>query len=209
MPADNRARYARVAHLYDLLDWPLEPLYRRGRRQIGAASVGLTLELGAGTGKNFSFYGPDARVIAADLSWAMLARARRRLRPPICALLIADAAHLPLRDTSVDTVTATFVCCVQVDARDALSEIARVLRPGGQALFLEYLLPPPGPLRGLMRLLEAPLRAIYNVHWEHDLVGLLAAVGLRLLRLQPVWRPVLATIVAAKESSGAASEPTV
>src|SRR5215204_5762074 len=109
----GRARYARIAGFYDLLDWPFEQRYRPGRGFVGASSRGLTLELGAGTGKNFPYYGSDVRVIAADLSWPMLARARRRLRPPVRALLIADAARLPVRDAAVDTVVATFVCCVQ------------------------------------------------------------------------------------------------
>jgi SAM-dependent methyltransferase len=164
------------------------------------------LELGAGTGKNFPHYGPAARVIASDLAWAMLARARRRLRPPIRALLLADASHLPIRDAAIDTVTATFVCCVQADPRPALGEIARVLRPEGQALFLEYALPPHGWLRPLMRLLESPLRILYGVRWEHDLPALLAAAGLPVARVQAVWAPVVQAIVAAKAAGAGFDE---
>jgi SAM-dependent methyltransferase len=202
----NRRRYALIAPLYDLLDWPFEPLYRPGRRLVGRAATGLTFELGAGTGKNFPHYGPAARVIASDLSWAMLARARRRLRPRVRALLVADAAHLPIRGASIDTVTATFVCCVQADPRPALGEIARVLRPGGQALLLEYVLPPHGWWRPLMRLLELPLRALYGVHWEHDLPALLAASGLPVARVQPVWAPVVQAIVAARATGAGFDE---
>ena len=192
--------------MYDLLDWPFEPLYRPGRRLVGRAAVGLTLELGAGTGKNFPHYGPAARVIASDLSWAMLARARRRLRPPIRALLVANAAHLPIRDACVDTVVATFVCCVQADPRPALGEIARVLRPGGQALFLEYVLPRHGWRRPLMRLLEPPLRILYGVHLEHALPVLLAASGLLGARVQAVWAPVVQAIVATKATGAGFDE---
>src|SRR6516164_525684 len=117
-----RRRYARLAPIYDLLDFPLEPLYARGRRLIGAACAGLTLELGAGTGKNFAFYGSGTRVVAMDLSWAMLRHARRRIRPPIRGCFVADLAHLPVRDASVDTVVATFVCCVVANPRRGLVE---------------------------------------------------------------------------------------
>jgi SAM-dependent methyltransferase len=201
-------RYTRVALLYDVLDWPFEPRYRPGRRLVGRAAAGLTLELGAGTGKNFPYYGPAARVIASDLAWAMLARARRRLRPPIRALLVADAAHLPIRDACVDSVVATFVCCVQADPRPALGEIARVLRPGGQALFLEYVLPPRGWLRPLMRLLGPPLRILYGVHWEHDLPARLAAAGLPVARVQPVWASVVQAICVAKAVKAGFSQPS-
>lgn len=194
-PRDNRARYARLAAIYDLLDWPFEPLYRPGRALIGAASAGLTLELGAGTGKNFAYYPASARVIASDLAWPMLARAvaRRRVRPPIRGLLVADVARLPLRDASVDTVTATFVCCVQADPRPALGEIARVLRPGGRALFLEWVLPASGWWRVLLRLLEPLLRGLYGIHWQ-DLPALLVAAGLNVLEVRSIWGPVVHAI---------------
>jgi ubiquinone/menaquinone biosynthesis C-methylase UbiE len=194
----NRARYSRLAPLYDLLDWPFEPCYRPGRRLIGAASTGLTLELGAGTGKNFRYYGPAARVFASDLAWPMLARARRRLRAPVLALLVADAGRLPIRDASVETVAATFVCCVQAEPRAALSEIARVLRPGGQVLLLEFALPTRGWVRALMRLVEPPLRALYGIHLRRDLPALLISAGLTVSEERHVWGSVVQAIAAVK-----------
>jgi ubiquinone/menaquinone biosynthesis C-methylase UbiE len=192
----NRDRYDAIAWLYDILDWPFEARYRQGRALIGARSSGLTLELGAGTGKNFSFYGASARVIAVDVAWPMLARARRRWRAPVRALLLADASHLPLRSRSVDTVVATFVCCVQADPRAALDEIARVLRPGGHALFMEFVLPPRGWERGLMLRLEPLLRALFGVHWGQHLPALLGAAGLHAIDVRPVWRDIVEAIVA-------------
>lgn len=191
-----RARYARIAPFYDLLDWPLEPLYTRGRRLIGAMSAGLTLELGAGTGKNFPYYAAGARVIASDVSWAMLARARRRVGRPVLALFVGDATQLPLLDASVDTVVATFVCCVQDDPRRALSEIVRILRPAGRALFMEYALPSSGCLRWLLQRLEPLLHAMYGVAWQHDLMTLLPTMGFHIVTRRQVWGPLITVIVA-------------
>lgn len=53
-------------------------------------------------------------------------------------VLDAPAEHLPLADASVDTVVSTLVLCTVQDAAPALREIARVLRPGGQVLFIEH-----------------------------------------------------------------------
>jgi ubiquinone/menaquinone biosynthesis C-methylase UbiE len=195
---ETKRRYWRVAPLYDLLDWPFEPLYRPGRALIGQLASERTVELGAGTGKTFPYYRPAARVFALDASWAMLARARGRLQLPIRALVMGDVAHLPLRDACVDSVTATFVCCVQADPRPALREIARVLRPGGRAVFLEFVLPKHGVLRRLIRLLEPALRALYGVHWEHHLPGLLYEAGLNVIDVRPVSTPMIESIVAGK-----------
>jgi phosphatidylethanolamine/phosphatidyl-N-methylethanolamine N-methyltransferase len=198
VPLDNRNRYGRIAWLYDLLDAPFERRYRPGRALIGAASKGLILELGAGTGKNFPYYGHSARVIASDLSWQMLVQAARRVRPSIRALLVTDAARLPLGDASLDTVVATFVCCVQDDPGPALREIARVLRPGGQALFMEFALPARGWERWLMRALEPFLHSLYGVHWAYDLPSLLLAPGLDMREVRVVWPPIIHVFVAAK-----------
>jgi ubiquinone/menaquinone biosynthesis C-methylase UbiE len=184
--------------LYDIFDAPFEPLYRRGRVLIGGASRGITLELGAGTGKNLRYYRSSAQVIASDVSEAMLARARRRLRRPIRGLLVADVAHLPVRDKAIDTVVATFVCCVQPDPRPALAEIERVLRRGGQALLMEFVVPRGGWLRTLMRVIEPSLGAVYGVHWEYDLPGLLSAAGLEINEVKGVWPPLVHAIFAAK-----------
>jgi ubiquinone/menaquinone biosynthesis C-methylase UbiE len=195
----GRARYARIAGLYDLLDWPFEHRYRPGREFVGASSMGLTLEIGAGTGKNFPYYSSEATVIAADLSWPMLARARRRLRAPVRALLVADAARLPVRHAAVDTVVATFVCCVQEDPGLALTEIERVLRPGGLALFLEFVEPARGWERRLMRLLEPLVRGVYGVHWGNNLAERLSTVGhFDVVEVRPIWPPMIHAIVAAK-----------
>lgn len=198
MPLDNRARYGRIAWLYDRLDAPFERRYRPGRELIGAASTGLTLELGAGTGKNFPYYRQAATVIASDLSWQMLAQAARRIRPSIRALLVADAARLPLRDDSVETVVATFVCCVQDDPRPAVDEIARVLQPRGQALFLEFVLPRRGWEQLIMRILAPVLHRLYGVHFGYNLASLLRAAGLDVREVRAIWAPMLHAIVAAK-----------
>jgi ubiquinone/menaquinone biosynthesis C-methylase UbiE len=195
-----RGRYARVAPLYDLLDSPFEPIYAGGRQVIGESSQGLTLEVGAGTGKNFAYYPAEARVVALDMSWAMLNRARRRIRPAIRGVLIGDLAHLPLLDASVDTVTGSFVCCVQTDPGWAAREIRRVLRTGGRAVLMEYQLPATGWLRWLLQALQPLLGAVYGVSWQHEVQTTLRATGLQIVEVRPDWRPLLVVIVAAAPS---------
>jgi ubiquinone/menaquinone biosynthesis C-methylase UbiE len=114
---------------------------RRRRRELLAPARGRVVELGAGTGLNLRHY-PDGleALILVEPDPAMRRRLARRLRRRGSAAEILDASaeRLPLGDHSVDTVVATLVLCTVDDPRRALGEIARILRPGGELLFVEH-----------------------------------------------------------------------
>ena len=114
---------------------------RRHRRRVLAHARGRVVELGAGTGLNLRHY-PDGleALILVEPDRAMRRRLERRLRRAGRAAEIVDAAaeRLPLPDRSVDTVVSTLVLCTVDDPRQALEEIARVLRPDGELLFVEH-----------------------------------------------------------------------
>ena len=130
------------ALLYDPFLWVGERVGLRAHRQeLLRRARGCTLEIGSGTGLNLAHYPDDLdELVLIEPDPAMhsrlekrLSRSRRRAR-----LVDAPAERLPFADGSVDTVVSTFVLCT-VDAPDlALREIARVLRPDGQLLFLEH-----------------------------------------------------------------------
>ena len=114
---------------------------RRHRQDLLTRARGRTLEIGSGTGLNLAHY-PD------DLDGLVLAEPdpsmRKRLENAVrrsehnAQVIDARAEQLPFADASIDTVVSTLVLCT-VDAPDlALREIARVLRPGGQLLFIEH-----------------------------------------------------------------------
>jgi len=126
-----------AAEWYDravsVLEWLL---FRRLRRRLMAQSEGRILEVGAGTGANFTFYPTQADVTAVDLSPGMLAKARRRR--PGQALAVMDAGALAFPDNSFDTVVSTLATCTFPDPAQALREMARVCRAGGRILLLEH-----------------------------------------------------------------------
>jgi ubiquinone/menaquinone biosynthesis C-methylase UbiE len=118
---------------------------RRGmaerRRELLARVRGRTLEIGAGTGLNIPCY-PDGveELILAEPFEPMRRQLEHKLEESgvSASTLDASAESIPLEDESLDTVVSTLVLCT-VDFQDrALSEIARVLRPGGQLLFIEH-----------------------------------------------------------------------
>lgn len=114
---------------------------RRCRSELLTDARGRTLEIGAGTGANIPFYPDDVgELILAEPFEPM----RRRLEHKLgesntpAGTLDTSAEALPLEEESVDTVVSTLVLCT-VDFQDrALSEIARVPRPGGQLLYIEH-----------------------------------------------------------------------
>lgn len=91
--------------------------------------VSDVLDLGTGTGSGAAIVRrrfPDARVVGVDLSEEMLERARANV--PGAEFRRADASALPFPDGSFDLVT-------HANMIPFFDEVARVLRPGGTALF--------------------------------------------------------------------------
>ena len=134
------------AALYDALFAGLEKggLAEKRSRLLARAS-GATLELGAGTGHNLDHYPQGLeRLVLTEPDPHMAKRLREhveRARPGGTAnveVVEAGAEALPFGDGEFDTVTATLVLCTVPDPRAALSEVARVLKPGGQLLFMEH-----------------------------------------------------------------------
>jgi ubiquinone/menaquinone biosynthesis C-methylase UbiE len=106
-----------------------------------SAARGSVLEIGVGTGANLPHYPePVGRLVGADPSLGMLARARRRaaaLETDV-EFVQAPAEALPFPDSSFDTVVSTLTLCTVRRQDAALREIARVLRPNATFLFAEH-----------------------------------------------------------------------
>jgi ubiquinone/menaquinone biosynthesis C-methylase UbiE len=110
------------------------------RRGLLARAAGATIEIGAGTGLNLSHFPPAVtRLCLVEPDPDMRKRLRRRTggRDDV-QILDARAEALPFPDASFDTAVVTFTLCSVADPDIALTEIARVLRPGGRLLFLEH-----------------------------------------------------------------------
>lgn len=110
------------------------------RKQVVQRARGYTIEIGAGTGLNLAHYPPQVELILVEPDPGMFSRLQlKTIRSHGRALAVqAPAEQLPFPDASVDTVVSTFVLCTVEDLDVALREIARVLRPEGQLVFLEH-----------------------------------------------------------------------
>jgi ubiquinone/menaquinone biosynthesis C-methylase UbiE len=113
---------------------------RAHRAALLAAADGRVLEIGAGTGLNLPHYPPAAQLTLSEPVAPMRHRLQERVRAAGRAADVIDAKAeaLPFADASFDTVVSTLVLCTVDDPHDALREIRRVLRPGGQLVFIEH-----------------------------------------------------------------------
>lgn len=111
------------------------------RERLLAAAGGRVLEIGAGTGANLPFYGSAVESLTmTEPERPMLRRLEQRVREqaPLAKVLRAPAEDLPFEDDTFDTVVSTLVLCGVSDQPRALRQLLRVLRPGGELLFLEH-----------------------------------------------------------------------
>jgi ubiquinone/menaquinone biosynthesis C-methylase UbiE len=147
---DDRARanevlrrsYARAAPAYDRGAERFERwlLGTEHRGWACSRARGDTLEVAVGTALNLPRYPPGVRLTGVDLSPEMLARARDRARKSgrRLELVQADAHDLPVADDAFDTVVCTYALCAVPDAVRALSEMRRVLKPGGRVILVDH-----------------------------------------------------------------------
>jgi ubiquinone/menaquinone biosynthesis C-methylase UbiE len=98
------------------------------------------LDVGSGAGQILGHLShevePNTRLVAYDLSHQMLRRARNRLGNRLPAYIAGDMLQLPFVDNSFDCVTCGWVIEHLSDPKPGLSELGRVLQPGGRLLLL-------------------------------------------------------------------------
>ncbi|MEX0954606.1 MAG: class I SAM-dependent methyltransferase [Rhizobiaceae bacterium] len=120
------------------------------RRRVTAAAEGRVLEIGIGSGLNLPFYpGAVSEIVGLEPSPQLAAMARRAARDTSLHVSFVEgsAEAIPLDSASIDTVVTTWTLCTIAGADQALREMRRVLRPGGQMLFVEHGLSPDRAVR--------------------------------------------------------------
>ncbi len=171
-----RGMFDRIAGVYDVMNSAMTGgLHHQWRdRAVDRAEVGTgsdALDVCCGTGDLALALrrriGPDGRVVGCDFSEPMLELARRKSGEEKLPVEFgwADALELPYGDRSFDAVTIGFGARNLADLERGISEMARVLRPGGRLVILEITRPQ-----------REPLASFYSL-WFDRLVPVLGSVA--------------------------------
>jgi ubiquinone/menaquinone biosynthesis C-methylase UbiE len=125
------------------------------RRRWIPRAHGRVLELGVGSGLNLAFYDPArvAKVTGIDPSAPLLRSAGPRVAqaPVPVELVEGSAEQLPFDPGSFDSAIVTYSLCSMDQPARALAEVRRVLRPGGELVFVEHGLAPDARTRWWQR----------------------------------------------------------
>ena len=111
------------------------------RKKLLEPARGRVLEIGGGTGANLQYYGSGVEeLVVTEPEEPMARRLERKVSGSSLPVQVirAPAENLPVEDASFDFVVSTLVLCTVEDQTRALQEAHRVLKPGGQLLFLEH-----------------------------------------------------------------------
>jgi len=165
----------------------------RYRRAVLAGLSGEVLEIGFGTGLNLPHYPPEVVSLhAVEPNPGMRELAAREVAGGSLAvtLLPGRAEELSYGAGRFDAVVSTFTLCSIPDVGRALTEIRRVLRPGGRFAFLEHGESPEPGIRRWQRWLAPLQRRIGDgCHLDRPIGALVSESGLGVVRCECSYMP--------------------
>ena len=165
-----------------------EPL----RRRVCEGLAGEVVEIGFGSGLNVPFYPTAVTKVAAvepsDGAWKL---ADKRLVGTSVRVTRSglDGQSLPFAENSYDAAVSTWTLCTVPDVAAALSELRRVLKPGGTLHFVEHGLAPDEPVRRWQHRLEPVQKRVFGgCHLSRPIVDLLTAAGFTITELDVFYQ---------------------
>ena len=151
------------------------------KRSLLTGVRGTVVEIGPGTGANFRYYPRSIHWIGAEPNRYMHPYLRRAAESAGLDIDVRSsrAEALDLADQSADVVVSTAVLCSVHDQGKALQEIRRVLRPGGQFIFMEHVAAQRGTiLRGIQHAIQPLWRCLADgCHPARDTQNTIALSG--------------------------------
>jgi SAM-dependent methyltransferase len=135
------------------------------RERVCAGLTGEVVEVGFGSGGNVPHYPAAVRGVAAvepsDLAWQLAEPRLREATVPV-RWSDVDGQRLSASDGAFDSALSSWTLCTIPDPTAALSELRRVLKPGGTLHFVEHGLAPDERVRRWQHRLEPLQKRLYG-----------------------------------------------
>ena len=152
------------------------------RKQVVPLASGSVFEIGCGGGFNQPLYDREKVTAFAgiDPNGALLdgARARAKANGWDTEIKPGVGEDIPFPSGSFDTVVCTYTLCSVDDQAKVISELRRILKPGGRLLFLEHgKAPDPGPQKWQRRIEPLWKRMMGNCHLSREVGSALRGGG--------------------------------
>lgn len=167
----------------------------RRRRLLLAEASGRVLDLGAGTGESFKHLPSGVtQLVALEPDPAMLRQAHGRVDEGqvLIRLVQGRSEQLPFAAGVFDTAVTCLVLCTVDDLALSVSELHRVLRPGGRLLLMEHVRADDETLAGWQDRVERPWGWLHGgCHPNRATLEVIERAGFRLVDLQRYGFPVL------------------
>ncbi len=161
------------------------------RRRVCEGLEGEVVEIGFGSGLNVPFYPAGVTRVAAvepaGVGWKLAAE-RVRASPVPVERSGLDGQSLPFEDDSFDSAISTWTLCTIPDVGAALSELRRVLKPGGALHFVEHGLAPDDSVRRWQHRLEPIQKRVFGgCHLTRRPADLLTGAGFEISALDSYY----------------------
>jgi SAM-dependent methyltransferase len=163
------------------------------RERVCAGLTGEVVEIGFGSGHNVPYYPASVMAVTAvepsDVAWRLAADNLAGAQLPIRRAGL-DGQALPFDDDVFDSALSSWTLCTIPDARAALQEIRRVLKPGGSFHFVEHGLAPDEPVRRWQHRLEPLQRRLFGgCHLTKPIADLITDAGFVITSLDVFYEP--------------------
>jgi SAM-dependent methyltransferase len=169
------------AAFFGVMDGYINWLLRKHKTAVYGDLPQTVVEIGSGVGANFRYMQRGTKVIAVEPNPYMHRSLRLAAKRHGIELEIRDVVgeRIDLPDSTADTVISSLVLCTVVDPGQVVSEVRRVLRPGGRYSFLEHVAALEGtPTRRVQRMVRRPWAWVFEgCSCERDLETMIRSAG--------------------------------
>jgi ubiquinone/menaquinone biosynthesis C-methylase UbiE len=213
MPSSRAHRHPVFARLYPRISHTAEQGgASEHRRTLLDALKGRVVEVGAGHGLNFAYYGDGVtEVLAVEPEPYLRGLASRAASTAPVPIALSDgiAEALPAEDDEFDAVVVSLVLCSVKDQRAALAEAVRVLRPGGELRYYEHVISERGIPSRIQRALDATIYPALagGCHCARDTALAIREAGFRVEREERIAFKPSALVPAIPHILGTARAP--